>query len=263
MHRLAGIVTPLLAAGVAAYFAGWLTFARSRHRAGSAFLAAGWVLNAAVFAVNGLIAREPPLGNMYHVLVLLALCLPPLYALLALGGKRAWTGAYFAFSAALPLLGALFMKRDVHWQRMPALQSPWFVPHVFAYMLSYALAAVAFALLVVRQCREWKGRPMDGPAYSGAAGQILRIAFPLMTFGMLSGALWAEEAWGAYWSWDPKETWSLITWTLYLIYLHCRRSPETERYADMAHALAFVALLTTFFLVNLLPKLAGGLHSYA
>ena len=83
-----------------------------------------------------------------------------------------------------------------------------------------------------------------------------------MTFGLLSGALWAEEAWGRYWSWDPKETWSLITWTLYLIYFHCRRSPGLRQWSPAAHVLAFLALLTTFFLVNLLPKMGSVLHSY-
>ena len=263
MQNLVGAVTPLVAACVVAYLAGWLAFVVSRPVAGKTLLVTGWLLNGALFVVNGLIAREPPMGNMYHVLVLLALCMPPLYATLALRGRLAWTGAYFAFSSALPLIGALFMKHDVHWQRLPALQSPWFVPHVFAYMLSYALAAVAFSLLVGRWGRTWLRLPVEGPAYASAAHEIMRLAFPFMTFGLLSGALWAEEAWGVYWSWDPKETWSLLTWVLYLTYLHCRRSPHTERYADPAHALAFTALVITFLVVNLLPKLASALHSYA
>ena len=84
-----------------------------------------------------------------------------------------------------------------------------------------------------------------------------------MTFGMLSGALWAEEAWGVYWSWDPKETWSLITWGCYLIYFHCRTRRYLHKYEETAELLAFLALLTTFTLVNLLPKLSSALHSYA
>lgn len=263
MYSLVGLVTPLVAAGAVAYLAAWLAFAGRRSKPGVILLAVGWVLNVALFVVNGLIARQPPMGNMYHVIVLLGLCMPPLYATLALRGRLGWTGTYFAFSSALPLIGALFMKHDVHWQRMPALQSPWFVPHVFSYMLSYALAAVAFALLVGRWGRTWLRLPVDGAAYAAAAHQIMRLSFPFMTFGLLSGALWAEEAWGVYWSWDPKETWSLLTWILYLSYLHCRRAPETERYADPAHALAFTALVVTFLVVNLLPKLASALHSYA
>ena len=155
------------------------------------------------------------------------------------------------------MIGAIFMDKQAAWKRMPALQSNWFVPHVLAYMISYALCAVAFILLI----RMWV-RKMEMSEFRRAMYQILRTAFPFMTFGMLSGALWAEEAWGQYWSWDAKEVWSLITWGLYLVYFHCRKS-SWSRYADIAHALAFLALLTTFFLVNLLPKLGSLLHSYA
>ena len=256
------MIMPLLAAGVTAYLAAWLTLWGRHRKAGMICLAIGWLLSASLMIVNGLVAGEPPLGNMYHVIVLLSFCLPPLYVVLAWREKLSWTAVYFAFLSALPLIGAIFMNRDMHWQRMPALQSPWFIPHVFAYMLSYALAAVAFVLLVVRWKNGWLKHPIDTGAYAQAAHQILRLAFPFMTFGMLSGALWAEKAWGAYWSWDSKETWSLITWTIYLIYFHSRRSPETEKYADLAHAMAFGALLITFFLVNFLPKLASVLHSY-
>jgi ABC-type transport system involved in cytochrome c biogenesis permease subunit len=88
------------------------------------------------------------------------------------------------------------------------------------------------------------------------------LSFPFMTFGMLSGALWAEEAWGAYWSWDIKETWSLITWGTYLIYFHCRKNKDLQKWQRPVHILAFAALLITFFIVNLLPKIQS-LHSYS
>lgn len=91
---------------------------------------------------------------------------------------------------------------------------------------------------------------------------MLLLAFPFMTFGMLSGALWAEEAWGVYWSWDRKEVWSLITWTLYVVYFHSRLSPRTRRWAPTLQSVAFVALVITFLAVNLLPKLSSALHSY-
>jgi len=147
---------------------------------------------------------------------------------------------------------------------MPALQSPWFVPHVFGYMVSYALLTVAFVTLVSGLFRRWYRADATMLERSRKAiYAITRLAFPLLTFGLLSGALWAEEAWGTYWSWDPKETWSLITWTLYLIYFHARFSPRTRRFEVAAHLLAFAALVATFILVNLLPKFAGGMHSYS
>lgn len=257
-------VISLLTASATCYLAAWPLLTKRPTKPGIALMAAGWGISAALFVVNGLIAGEPPFGNMYHVQVVLSLCFVPLYMLLSVRDKLNWTAPYFAVAAALPLVGALFMERDVHWRRIPALQSPWFVPHVLAYMISYALAAIAVALTIARLVRTRPENDMNASGkYKAATLETLRLAFPFMTFGMLSGALWAEEAWGVYWSWDAKETWSLITWILYLVYFHCRYSPRLQRYADLAQILAFLALLTTFFLVNLLPKLASALHSYA
>ncbi|MEI6422431.1 MAG: cytochrome c biogenesis protein CcsA, partial [Lentisphaerota bacterium] len=173
-----------------------------------------------------------------------------------------WTGAYFSAVSGLYLLGSCFMSPDITWKRLPALQSPWFVPHVASYMISYALATVAFSIYLVGVIMENK-RSLSDKRYELALHAILRLAFPFMTFGMLSGALWAEEAWGTYWSWDRKETWSLITWTLYLVYFHCHAKKELRNYAVLVQVLAFLALVTTFFLVNLWPKLSSALHSYS
>ena len=94
-----------------------------------------------------------------------------------------------------------------------------------------------------------------------AAEALVVLAFPLLTFGLGSGALWADEAWGAYWSWDIKETWALLTWCLYLIWFHLRRrTPLLSRRPLLI--LAWVAVLITFLVVNLLPKIVS-LHSYA
>ena len=173
-----------------------------------------------------------------------------------------WIGVYFAAVSALSLIGSFFMSPDITWKRMPALQSPWFVPHVTSYMISYALATVAFVMYLVGKIREKTGK-VSANRYDRAIYAILGLGFPFMTFGMLSGALWAEEAWGTYWSWDRKETWSLITWSLYLIYFHCVTEKKLKKYADLAQVLAFLALITTFFLVNLWPKLSSVLHSYS
>ncbi len=255
------LLRALLMVGAGTFLVAWLVLWR-RWRGGFAWFGAAWLLCAGLIGYNGLVAGEPPLGNMYHVQVFLAVCFLPVCGWLAWREGLGWAGHYFAFTSAMPLIGACFMERDVVWRRMPALQSGWFVPHVTAYMVSYSLAAVAFALLVVRLVLSWR-EGADVARHERAGYAVLRLAFPLMTFGMLSGALWADEAWGVYWSWDPKETWSLITWLLYLVYFHCRSGGALRRFADWAQGLAFAALLTTFLLVNLLPKLSSALHSYA
>ena len=124
-------------------------------------------------------------------------------------------------------------------------------------MISYSLAFIAFILLLVAFASNNNSTKYDDACY-----ETISLAFPLMTFGLLSGSLWANEVWGGYWSWDPKETWALITWTLYLIYFHLRKTKQLNSYANLAHILAFTSLVTTFILVNILPKLSSQLHSY-
>ena len=262
-NRLELAATAGLAATASVYLGAWLALLWKRDRLGRGLAGIAWLLNAGLVAFNWFVAGAPPFGNMYHVLVVLALCFPPLFLLLAVRDRLGWTGAYFAFASALPLIGAIFMGQDVAWRRMPALQSAWFVPHVLAYMISYALATVAAVMTLADTARRKSDGQGEGVDYDRAAYAALRLAFPFMTFGMLSGALWAETAWGAWWSWDPKETWSLITWTLYVVYFHCRATPSLRPYALPAQVLAFTALLITFFLVNLLPRLGSALHSYA
>ncbi len=252
----------LLLGSPAGFLAAWVLIA-FRRRGGTAVFALAWTSVVALIVFNAVAAGEPPLGNMYHVQVFLAACFGPLFALMAWRGRLAWAGHYFAFASAIPLIGALFMDRDQVWRRMPALQSGWFVPHVTTYMLSYSLATIAFALLVIRLIRRRSLDEEGRDRYEAGEYAVLKLAFPLMTFGMLSGALWADSAWGGYWSWDPKETWSLITWMLYAVYFHCRKDRSLRPYTGWAQGLAFAALLITFLLVNLLPKLASSLHSYA
>ena len=248
---------PLLITSSLGYIVGGILFLLKQNRAAAIVASLAWVLNGIIILLNGLIVNDIPLGNIYQVQGVLSFCFLPLFLMLSRREKLGWTAVYFTFASALPMVGAVFMDKQAAWKRMPALQSDWFVPHVLAYMISYALCTVAFIMLVRVLVKK-----IEPTEFRRAMYQIVRTAFPFMTFGMLSGALWAEEAWGQYWSWDAKEVWSLITWGLYLMYFHCRKS-SWARYADWAHLLAFLALLTTFFLVNLLPKLGSLLHSYA
>ena len=257
------IITVLLGSSAGLYLCAWVIYLLGNRRGGLYVAGLAWVVNVAIFGINWHLAGGPPLGNMYHVQVLLSLCFVPTFLMLRSRESVSSRGSYFAFVSAVPLVGALFMTRDVFWRPVPALQSAWFVPHVVSYVISYSLAGVAFVLTVMWLVRRFRSRGVEIPDdRDEAAYHILRIAFPFMTFGLASGALWAEEAWGVYWSWDPKETWSLITWTIYVIYFHCRTRKALVRFAPAAQVTAFLALIVTFLLVNLLPKFGSALHSY-
>ena len=146
---------------------------------------------------------------------------------------------------------------------MPALQSPWFVPHVVVYMFSYAILAaatlMAVYLLFFRRhalaSHENGMRITDNLVYAGLA---------FLTVGMLFGALWAKEAWGHYWAWDPKEIWAAITWLCYLLYLHFRTvRPKAWRKACWILLLAFICLQICWWGINYLPSAQGlSIHTY-
>ncbi|MDD4871992.1 MAG: cytochrome c biogenesis protein CcsA [Kiritimatiellae bacterium] len=263
MSQFSLLVTYLLIAAVTIYVAAFVALLAKKNTAGAMLAFLGWLISAGVMATNWIACGHPPFGSMGHVMVVLSLCFLPVYLLLRGWYNLGWLTVYFVFASGIPLVGSLFMEKEVAWRRVPALQSPWFIPHVTAYMLSYALATVAFVLTIVQLIRARLLKQAETSRYYSAGYQILRLAFPFMTFGLLSGALWAEAAWGVYWSWDSKETWSLITWTLYLAYFHSRNDSRLKPYTVTIQILAFAALITTFLLVNLLPKLASALHSYA
>ena len=135
---------------------------------------------------------------------------------------------------------------------------PYFVPHVIVYMFAYAVFGVAtlMALWMLIKGKTADAQPLDNLVYVGLA---------FMTIGMLFGALWAKEAWGHYWSWDPKETWAAITWFAYLVYVHYRRIPSHHgRMALWMLLVAFVLLQMCWWGINYLPSAQGSsVHTYS
>ena len=137
---------------------------------------------------------------------------------------------------------------------VPALQSPWFAPHVFVYIFAYTLLGVAVVIAW------WK-----------LVDDLVYVSLAFLTIGMLFGALWAKEAWGHYWSWDPKETWAAITWLSYLVYIHYRLTSQKRSQAPKANRLALWLLIGSFVLlqmcwwgINYLPSAQGSsVHTYS
>ena len=138
---------------------------------------------------------------------------------------------------------------------VPALQSPWFKPHIIAYMLAYTLMASAAVIALYLLFRS-KLDSLDNLVFVGIS---------LITIGMLFGALWAKEAWGHYWSWDPKETWAAITWFAYLVYVHYRQIPtHRPRLALWVLLISFVLLQMCWWGINYLPAAQGSsVHVYS
>ena len=160
--------------------------------------------------------------------------------------KALWT--YFALFVVASLFAYFFFDSYNTKTLVPALQSPWFAPHVFVYIFAYTLLGVAVIIAW------WK-----------LTDDLVYVSLAFLTIGMLFGALWAKEAWGHYWSWDPKETWAAITWLAYLIYIHYRQLPRNrERLAIWILVVSFVLLQMCWWGINYLPSAQGSsVHTYS
>ncbi len=172
-----------------------------------------------------------------------------------------WVLSYSLLMAAVFLMINV-LNPEVHDRAlMPALQSPWFVPHVIVYIFAYALLAVS-AIVAVRVLWDDR-RDLLKPSTLLMADNLVYIGFAFLTLGLIFGALWGKEAWGHYWNWDPKEIWALLTWIVYLGYFHIRaHRPGKVRPAMWTLAFAFLVLLVCWFGVNYLPSAQGSIHTY-
>ena len=154
---------------------------------------------------------------------------------------------------------------------MPALHSVWFVIHIVAAAISGAAFNVGGLLSILYLIKTAGGGARRGPWLSRPVARRRRIdllayrfhafAFPLWTFTVAAGAIWAEYAWGRYWGWDPKETWALVTWVIYACYLHARSTAGWR--GRRAAVIALIGLASFWFNFIGINLLVAGLHSYA
>jgi len=205
-----------------------------------------------------------PLTNFYESLIVFSLLLTLAYLVFRLKTKHLFLGA---FMMPLPLLALAYASLAPEVERgirplIPALQSNWLTVHVLTCFFSYAAFAFSFVVAILYLWRKNREKSILPPAkaldeliYRG-----ILVGMPLLTIGIITGSAWAHYAWGSYWSWDPKETWSLITWIVYALFLHARlmagwRGSRTA----MLSIIGFIAVLFTFFGVNFV---ISGLHTY-
>lgn len=148
------------------------------------------------------------------------------------------------------------------------LNSVWLNFHVTALLISYSCFLLAFVTGILFLIKDSTGNRAGvlprAETFEYLTYRCVQIGWPLLTLGIFLGAVWANTAWGSFWSWDPKETWALITWFTYTIYLHLRINLGWNgRRSVIASMIGFVMVLVTYFGVSYLPGLAGGMHSYA
>ncbi len=241
-------------------------FTRDRKRlAGWAtvVLAAGAIAQTSYLALRWVAAGRAPFSDMFESLVLFAWAVVVIYLALQVRHKVPILGAATALVAVLVLAYASTFESKIQ-PLMPALRSNWLTFHVFTCFLGYGGVALAFVsslayFLAVRG--NTPARQELANALELITEKTISFGFLFITVGIISGAVWANSAWGTYWSWDPKETWSLITWFIYAVFLHCRfmRGWRGKRAAWIS-VLGFLSVVFTYIGVNFL---LSGLHSYA
>lgn len=206
-----------------------------------------------------------PLSNLYESLLFLSFCLTCGYLILEKNTKTKLISILITpISLLIACFATLTLPTDMQkaLPLVPALQSNWLMMHVSMMMLSYSilllgslLCILYFTLNKIKTDKKNLLQNLDSWSY-----RTIGLGFPLLTIGIIAGAVWANEAWGSYWSWDPKETWALITWLNFAIYLHARivKGWNGEKVA-LIGSLGFLTVWICYLGVNFLGK---GLHSY-
>ena len=220
----------------------------------------GTILLVLALLTRGLSVGRVPWGNMYEFTLAGAVAA----SVVLVFGIRNETIRPLAAWAVMIVLLALGLAVTVLWtpagELVPVLDSYWLVIHVAAAITAGGIFTLGFVTAAAYLIRSRQGRE-EAVDLNRVCYTLHVVAFPVWTFAVMAGAIWAENAWGRYWGWDPKETWAFITWVAYAAYLHAQATPRWRgRRAALLAVLGYSAFLFNFFGVNLwIP----GLHSYA
>ncbi|MCE9583418.1 MAG: cytochrome c biogenesis protein CcsA [Planctomycetes bacterium] len=232
--------------------------------------ASAWTFGAA-FSLNVLLmgdrwveAGRAPFKTLYETLLLYPLCVGAA-TLVLLGLHR--LRVLIPFSSGICIFGLAWAlaKPDVEIVNLPpALQSAWFVPHVVTYFIAYATLFASCVLAVLALAKpSWRSEE-TGQGFEDGANLAVKFGFATLSLGVVMGAMWGKEAWGDYWSWDPKENWALVSWLAYLIYLHIRLMRGWSGRRSMAVCVvSFAAVVFTYLGMSLLPTAQDSVHVYS
>jgi cytochrome c-type biogenesis protein CcsB len=246
-------------------------------RAAMTFSVVGLLAHVIAVVTRGLAVHRAPWGNMYEFVTALT-CVAALFFVYVMIRYRAWALGVFVMGAIVIALGlAETVIYTAAGPLVPALQSYWLSIHVTAMTLATGIFFVAAVLGVMYLVAErYRARVAAGKAQGGnglleripAPAQLDKLTyrtvifgFPVWTFGVIAGAIWADQAWGRYWGWDPVETWAFITWVLYAAYLHARATAGWRGRA--AHYIQLLGFASLAFNILVVQVFITGMHSYA
>lgn len=238
---------------------------KSKEKAAIGLTVGGLLVFFAYILAMWITLERPPMRTMGETRLWYSLFLP-LAGLFVYGRWRyKWILTFSTIMATVFICINLF-KPEIHTKMlMPALQSPWFAPHVIVYMFAYAMLGASFLMAVWLLIKGEKKLANTTADHMASVDNLVYVGLSFMTFGMLFGALWAKEAWGHYWAWDPKETWAAATWLGYLTYVHYRRYPRHRtKVALWMLIVCFALLQMCWWGINYLPSAMGtSVHTYS
>ena len=223
--------------------------------------ACGMCVFATFIAVFWAAVERPPMRTMGETRLWYSLFLPLAGLLVYSRWRYKWVLSFSTVMAAVFIAINIFQPEIHSKTLMPALQSPWFAPHVIVYMMAYALLGAATVMAIHMLFFQ---RSHQESNEMSACDNLVYVGLAFMTLGMIMGALWAKEAWGHYWAWDPKETWAAVTWMAYLAYIHLRLGfPQHKKVAIWGLVVAFALLQMCWWGINYLPSVMGNsVHTY-
>ena len=236
----------------------------------------GWAVHLGEVVSRGIGVMRMPWGNMYEFSSAVCLIAVTAFLVLTLRRRVQHLGVFVMVPVVLylGLAGTVLYAKAEPLQ--PVLNSYWLVVHVAAAITSTGVLMLSGVISTVHLLRRRYerlvtagkapgfaavARPLpDARTLDRAEYRLIAFGFPIWTFAVIAGAIWAEAAWGHYWQWDPKETWALITWIVYAAYLHARSTPGLRRWAAHISTLAFATMIVNYYVINIFIV---GKHSYA
>jgi ABC-type transport system involved in cytochrome c biogenesis permease subunit len=228
---------------------------------GGLSVAAGTIIMAVFITKLWIFLERPPMRTLGETRLWYVLFLPLIGVVFYFRWRYKWFLAYCLMMTFVFLLINLNHPENFDKTLMPALQSPWFVPHVVVYIVGYAFLGVS-TLVGIFGLYQHYFKSLD-PKVLQLADNLVYLGFGFLTLGLLFGALWAKQAWGHYWTWDPKETWAFLTWLGYLFYIHLRyQHPKKVSGSLWTLSIAFIILLIAWFGINFLPSAQNSVHVY-
>ncbi len=226
------------------------------------FIYAGIVYLLALIIYMWINLDRPPMRTLGETRLWYSFLVPVVGLVLYYKWQMKWAIGYSLMLASVFVIINYTTPENFDKALMPALQSVWFVPHVIVYMFAYSILSVS--MLIAAKYLLLSHKKQTDDTLILMADNVVYVGFAFLSFGLIFGAFWAKKAWGHYWTWDPKETWSFITWLFYLIYIHLRYNHrKNEKIAMWTLALAFVFLLICWFGINYLPSAQTSVHTYS